>query len=252
MFWSEKKKMQYIVVFILIIIFFLFVFVINLQKPTCNDGKQNQNEEGIDCGGVCERICSFSAEDVVVRWNRMFLVKNGIYNAVAYVENPNISFQALNMSYVFKFYDENGILIYERKGKTNIPAQRVVPVFEETIQMGNRIPKRTTFEFASKPVWEKSAGEISELKTENMSIRNENGITKLEASLQNPTLNKIQNIKIIAILFDVEGNAINSSKTALDLIEKDSTEKIVFTWPFEFADSVAKIEIIPTEYTVLK
>ena len=27
--------------------------VVNADTPTCNDGVQNQNEEGVDCGGLC-------------------------------------------------------------------------------------------------------------------------------------------------------------------------------------------------------
>ena len=231
---------------------------VDLKGATCDDGKRNQDEEGIDCGGSCPNICSFSTEELIIKWNRAFLVKDGIYNAVAYVENPNINLETKKMSYMFKLYDESGILVYERKGITDIPAQRIIPIFEETMQTGNRIPKRTTFEFTSLPVWGKTQQDSSaqeyktKLNTKNISIKNEGGFTKLEAVLENPTLNQIQDIKIVSILFDTEGNAMNSSRTVVDFVRKDSSEKIVFTWPYEFADSVAKIEIIPTGYSILR
>ncbi|MBU3968924.1 hypothetical protein KJ991_01775 [Patescibacteria group bacterium] len=256
--WSERKKTKYVIIGFLIIILLLVIFVIDFKSPTCTDGKQNQDEQGIDCGGRCENICKFSAEELVIKWSRFFIVKEGIYNALAYVENPNINLETKGMSYIFKLYDENGILVYERKGITNIPAQRIIPIFEETIQTGNRIPKRTTFEFTSLPVWKKTQQDLSaqadktKLNTKNISIKNERGFTKLEAVLENPTLSQIQDIKVISILFDIEGNAVNSSRTVVDFIKKDSSEKIVFTWPYEFADSIAKIEIIPLDYSILK
>jgi len=256
--WSERKKTKYVIIGFLIIILLLVIFVIDFKSPTCTDGKQNQDEQGIDCGGQCENICKFSAEELVIKWSRFFIVKEGIYNALAYVENPNINLETKGMSYIFKLYDENGILVYERKGITNIPAQRIIPIFEETIQTGNRIPKRTTFEFTSLPVWKKTQQDLSaqadktKLNTKNISIKNERGFTKLEAVLENPTLSQIQDIKVISILFDIEGNAVNSSRTVVDFIKKDSSEKIVFTWPYEFADSIAKIEIIPLDYSILK
>ena len=31
-----------------------FKIFFNLADPTCDDGLKNQDEEGVDCGGVCE------------------------------------------------------------------------------------------------------------------------------------------------------------------------------------------------------
>lgn len=250
--WSERKKVKYIFIGFLIIILFLLLFVIDFKGATCDDGKRNQDEEGIDCGGSCPNICSFSTEELIIKWSRAFLVKEGIYNAVAYVENPNIDLEAKQIPYVFKLYDKTGLLVYERKGFADIPAQRIIPIFEETIQTGNREVKRTTFEFASLPKWEKAKGETINLGVENISIKSQNGFTNLQADLENPSVYKVEHVKVMAVLFDTDGNAINSSKTELDFVNKDSREKIVFTWPSEFADSVAKIEIIPLDYTILK
>lgn len=256
--WSERKKTKYVGLFFLIAIILLLVFVIDFSGATCFDDKKNQDEQGIDCGGSCTNICKFSTEELLIKWSRAFIVKDGIYNAIAYIENPNINLEAEKIFYIFKLYDENGILIYERKGATNVPARRIIPIFEETMQTGNRIPKRTTFEFTSLPDWKKTQQNLSGqeeetiLNIKNTSIKNEGGFTKLEAVLENPTLNQIQNIKVVSILFDIDGNAINSSRTIVDFIQKDSSGNVVFTWPYEFADQVSKIEIIPVGYTVLK
>ncbi|MFA5838627.1 MAG: hypothetical protein WC849_01670 [Candidatus Paceibacterota bacterium] len=250
--WSERKKTKYIlVIFLIIILLFVLIFV-DLKGATCDDGKRNQDEEGIDCGGSCPNICSFSTEELIIKWSRAFLVKDGIYNAVAYVENPNVGLETKQISYVFKLYDETGLLVYERKGFADIPAQRIIPIFEETIQTGNREVKRTTFEFASLPKWEKIKEEPINLGVENISIKSQNGFTNLQADLYNPSVYKIEKIKVMSVLFDTDGNALNSSKTELDFVNKDSKEKMVFTWPSEFADSVAKIEIIPLDYLILK
>ncbi|TSD02759.1 MAG: Uncharacterized protein Athens071416_504 [Parcubacteria group bacterium Athens0714_16] len=252
--WSERKKTKYVLIILLIAILLGLLFFVDFKSATCTDGKQNQDERGIDCGGQCSNVCRFSTEDPVIKWSRAFIVKDGIYNALAYVENPNTNLEAKGMYYIFKLYDENGILVYERKGKADISAQRTIPIFEETMQTGNRIPKRTTFEFTSSPNWTKTQEDLSvqEPGVKNMVIKNEGGFTKLEALLENLTLNQIQNVEVISILFDIDGNAINSSRTVVDFVGKDSSESIVFTWPYEFADQVSKIEIIPLGYNVLK
>lgn len=250
--WSERKKTKYVLVIFLIIVLLALLFFVDFSGATCTDGKQNQDEQGIDCGGQCLNVCKFSTKDVVIKWSRAFIVKDGIYNALAYVENPNTNLEAKGMYYIFKLYDENGILVYERKGVADISAQRTIPIFEETMQTGNRIPKRTTFEFTSSPNWTKIQEDQTKPGVKNMAIKNEGGFTKLEAVLENLTLNQIQNVEVVSILFDVDGNAINSSRTIVDSIRKDSSESIIFTWPYEFADQVSKIEIIPLNYSVLK
>ena len=42
-----------------------------------------------------------------------------------------ISILKQKMSYIFKLYDENGILVYERKGITDISAQRIIPILKK-------------------------------------------------------------------------------------------------------------------------
>ena len=93
---------------------FLLIFY---DKPTCFDGKQNQDESGVDCGGVCEKVCSFQAVKPNIIWSRSFKVSEGIYNAIAYIENPNIRAEAFAVPYVFKIFDERNILISEKKAR---------------------------------------------------------------------------------------------------------------------------------------
>ena len=60
------------------------------KTPTCFDGVKNQNEKGLDCGGVCTRICSGDISTPIVMWQRVFQVTPGVYSAVAYIQNPNV------------------------------------------------------------------------------------------------------------------------------------------------------------------
>jgi len=62
--------------------------------------------------------------------------------------------------------------------------------------------------------------------------------------VKNKTLKPIENIEFMAILYDTDDNAIAFSKTFLDILAKDSTENITFTWPEPFAQKIYKTEII--------
>ena len=59
--WSSKRKSTYITVTVSLILITIAVVVFSYlyEAPTCIDGKQNQEEDGIDCGGPCLTVCGF-------------------------------------------------------------------------------------------------------------------------------------------------------------------------------------------------
>src|SRR3989338_6228133 len=115
--WSQRRKSVYFLIFA----GFLFGFVILpayflfYKPPTCFDGKQNSDEKGVDCGGGCATLCRSQYLDPNIIWTRVIKVKSGLYNVLAYIENPNIDAGADSISYVFRIKDNDGVLIYERK-----------------------------------------------------------------------------------------------------------------------------------------
>lgn len=245
--WSSRRKTIYLGSFILVIIlilsgvYFLFIY----EPPTCNDGKQNQDEQGIDCSGVCPIVCGFDAINPVILWSRSFKVADGVYNLISLVENPNLEYEAFNVPYSFKVKDAENILIYERKGRVDILPRSVIPVFEKTVLTGERIPVRTSFEFTQEPKWIKSTQEPPIFSVRNKIISNFDTKPRLDVTIQNKTENTLRNLEITAIVYDSDGNAINTSQTFIDSMTKNSTEDIVFTWLEPFPSKPTRIEVIP-------
>jgi len=79
------------------------------------------------------------------------------YSVTALIENPNVSAEAYSVPYIFKLYDDEGLLVSEYIGETFIPANKTFPIFSGTINVGNRIPTKTVFEFTEKPNWLETA-----------------------------------------------------------------------------------------------
>jgi hypothetical protein len=86
--------------------------------PSCFDGRQNQNETGVDCGGACAQVCIPVAilPLEVVGSPRMVLFGNASTTAsttpraslVAEIRNSNLDFGAGNFEYVFSVHDQVG------------------------------------------------------------------------------------------------------------------------------------------------
>jgi len=245
--WAQQRKATYtlsfvtIIVIILIIIFFTFFN----KKATCSDSVQNQGETGIDCGGPCSMLCRADYTSPTVLWVRWAkILKSGTYNLLAYAENPNIGVGASNVPYTFKIYDKDNILLYTKTGSASIPANNNFVVFESGIDVHDKVPARVDFQFSNQYAWQKVANLEQYITVASKTVSNESTSPKVFATLKNSSLNQINNIQSVAILYDQDGNAIAFSKTLTDGIASGSTADIVFTWPEIFSNQVQKIDIV--------
>ncbi len=245
--WAQRRKATYTLSFISIVIIILIIifFSVFYKKPTCFDGIQNEGEQGIDCGGPCTKLCRANYVNPTVLWIRWAKVlSSGAYNILAYAENPNIGVGASNVPYEFKIYDKNSILLYDGKGFASIPANNDFVAFVSGINIHDKIPTRIDFEFTGAFNWKKIPNVEKDIVVSSKNLINEDTAPKLFATLQNGTLNQVDNIESVAILYDQNANAIAFSKTVTDSIAPGASADIVFTWPEPFGSQVYKIDII--------
>ncbi len=245
--WTSRRQGLYFLGFIIILIVVVGIpaFFYFYKAPTCSDGIQNGKEEGIDCGGGCSVICSFKAVAPQIHWSRLFQVVPGLYTVVASVENQNLSYETDNLSYAFKLRDKDGVLVYEQKGQAYLPSRYVLPVFATGIRTGERIPTRVDFEFLGEPVWtETTSAWDSGVDVVRRVLENEETAPRLSATLRNTTLKDIIGMPFVAILFDSDGNALQASRTIVELLPASSDVNVVFTWPAVFPRPVAQIDIV--------
>ena len=244
--WSAKRKFFYFAVAILFALLFvgLPIFLLIYRVPTCSDGKQNQGEAGIDCGGSCRAVCASVAIEPIVWWQRFFQISPGVYNAVARVENPNTDSAAARVKYIFRLYDKANAVIAWREGEVNIPPRQIFYVFEGGLTTGERLPVKTTFEFVAPLNWfvEKITAPLS---VSGQILSKTSTTPRLDAILRNDSDNDVHNVEVVAVIFDADGNAINSSKTIVDVVLSESAAPFFFTWRQPFDKEPTRVEIIP-------
>ena len=241
--WATRRKLLYFSVFIVLLIIFVGVptFFTFYTPATCSDQKMNQGEKGIDCGGPCAKLCAEDYSPLIYTWQRFIKVVPGIYNVIAYVENPNISVSSSPIAYSFKLYDKEGILITERKGFASIPSGKKFAIFEPALATFEKIPVRVTFEFTDIPLWQS--------KTQNLvfDVTNVDVVAlapRVDATIVSKSKDTFKNVEAIAIVYDSSGNAINFSKTIVDKLVPNVPTSLVFTWPTAFVATSSRVEIL--------
>lgn len=233
--WSTKRKLIYLsiffgVIFIAIVVPIFFAFY---KQPTCFDGKKNGDEKDIDCGGSCQLLCSAESLAPNIIWSRAFKVKDGVYSAAAYIENRNISSEAVG-AYTFKFYDKDNTLIGSRDGITFIPKNKVFAIFEPDIQMTDKTPYRVSFNFTNNLIWRKNLNEVPDISVINKSLVGEDTKPRVDATIENFSASAVSRIEAVAIVYDSEENAIAASRTFVDGLPQDGKASVTFTWPTPF------------------
>lgn len=243
--WSTQRKYLYFFgfIFAITIVFGLPSLLLFYKAPTCFDGIQNGTERGIDCGGSCARLCPADFAAPRVLWSYSIQVVPGIYNALAYIQNPNNSVQVSSLPYQFKLYDDKGILVAERDGQAFVPAGQKFAVFEASIDTGKRIPARTTFEFVGSPDW--TPGTIlTKIRVLNTNL-DQGKSPSAQVNIENSSVDQtFSNIYAFIILYDKDDNRVSFSKTLIDSMPPGQKGTIYYTWPEPLPTNVVRTEVL--------
>lgn len=254
--WAARRRVLYlfgVITFLLAVFGGPIAYTVLTIPPTCHDGIQNQGETAPDRGGPCllldERLLSPHA----VLWARAFRVRapgtasstvGALYNAIAYVQNPNQGAGVMEAHYRFSFYDAENLLVAERDGVAAIMPGGVTPIFEGGIDTGNRSVVHTSFVFTDPLIWEKVKGTTDGISVGNVVPDNLTSVPRIAALATNQSPAPVLNVVFSAVVFDRGGNAIASSQTTVDRIDPSGAVPLTFTWPDPFPAAIGKIEIL--------
>lgn len=241
--WSVRRRLLYfLAVVVALAVAGLLFAVVYRPLPSCTDGKQNQEELGVDCGGPCATVCPVEISPLRVIWRRLFRVAEGKYDLTAFIQNPNFRHGTQPFRYEFKIWDDAGLLISTRSGTAFANPKEALVIFESRIEVGQRTPARVEFELTENPVWQRfdadfPAVTFSEKRFLNLPT------PRLSALVRNPTLDELTNVTVAAVLSDEEENAIAVSSTLVEHLGPGESKEIVFTWPAPFATGVVSTDL---------
>lgn len=243
--WSQQRKFFFVggVLLFLAIVFGVYGAITFYNTSDCFNGSKDGDERDVDCGGACVRACKADVIPPVVKFARAVEVAPGVWGAVAYLENKNNGVGARDVPYVFKLYDEDNVLLYERHGTMFIPPHKTFAVFEGKMLSGDRVPTRAVFEFSKELIFFRV--EEPELVVTTRGFTTDERSSSLQAIVTNPSRAPIEGVEATALLFGSDGNVTAASATRISRLEGRAGAILVFTWP-QVLEEPSRVEVLYT------
>jgi hypothetical protein len=217
------KQVVYGAAFLLILFFVGFlVWAKNFHTaPTCFDKKQNQNEEGVDCGGVCARVCTQNAKQIEQAGSVFYGFPDQEHlELMAKVQNPNSALAARSFSYVFRLYKEDGTYA-DIGGTASLYADDVSYVTEirKKSEYGGFVPSQAAFLIGENVVWEKA----EYFKKPQVAVRDKQvallpGGIEVAGHIANEGTIGIPSVVLSAVFYGTLGQVVGVSRSELNEI----------------------------------
>ncbi|HSA08709.1 MAG TPA: FxLYD domain-containing protein [Candidatus Moranbacteria bacterium] len=247
---TNLKRMIVIIVYLIIFsTIALVIYLIKSPDPSCSDGKQNQAEKGIDCGGPCSPCSVISeAKDLIVQETVFLSEENNLHDVVAKIDNPNDVIGAEFFNYTFTLKDGNGTVIATSEGSSFIlPADNKYIAKIGIKTSDGSIPASVEFSVSNvqwsllKDTAKPQIGVYGK-KFENDPA----GIgSRVEGILRNESIYDLKKIEVVIVLRNENNRVVGINTTQRDSIRAKEQQSFQITWPTSILDNVQKIEVDP-------
>ena len=229
-----------------LIIFSLFgIIIYQIAKPntSCYDGKQNQAEDGIDCGGPCQ-VCEkeIKANDVEVLEKYFVYGSGDYYDVMAKIDNPNSRYGAAKLSYEFDLVNGEGQSLIKRQGESFILPGETKYIIELNLTSGEN-PYTAEFKITNVE-WEEFLGyEEPKLGIYNKNYHEESGKSEVFGLLKNESYFDFNSIEIDIILRDENRKPLALGKNEMRTISSQQERDFKVFWPYNLSREVKEVEI---------
>ncbi|BCX15776.1 MAG: hypothetical protein KatS3mg098_005 [Candidatus Parcubacteria bacterium] len=224
------KQLLYGIGFLIFFSAFVWILISLLfpSQPSCFDGKRNQGEEGIDCGGPCLSCEIKSLKNIEVKFTKVFRAGNGV-GVVAEIYNPNPGWGAKQFDYLLTLKNSLGVPVKSFEGKSFIYAGDLKYLVKPFIEVNPEEVISAELEIKN-PFWvsleqfEKPEIQVSEVKTFKENFLYVTG------KANNKSHYDFRSANVYALIFNKEGELLAGSLTVIDQLPKFESRE--FSIPF--------------------
>lgn len=230
---------------ILFVVYYLFIRV----PPTCTDGKQNQDEMGIDCGGICSNQCEppLNAKDIITREVAFMPADRSGYDVMARIYNPNDIAGASQFSYKLALRDATGAILSEETGTSFILPQETKYLFAFHLSSVAK-PANVTIEI-SQVVWERFQGfkerpRVMVVKQKYDRIQSGPGYGVATGLVMNESPFDFRSLLVKVVLRDSVGKPLAINSTEMLTMPSKGQRDFRLVWPTAFPGEVKNVEML--------
>lgn len=247
--WRTQRQLTILgVVFLVIVIFTGVVFYQTFRRtPTCEDKKQNQEEQGVDCGGPCVPCAFKQQKPMELVFAKAIKVREGNYDVAAEIHNPNDHLAANPIAYRIRMYDSLGAEIIRREGETYVYPDDRTYILESNFL--TELPAgRIAVDFLDeKTVWTYTTEIRPDLAIVDKSFEVTTALggeaSRVRAKLINRSALGYKRIDVTAALSDEAGNVLLVAKTVVSNLQSGEARGILLDWPIKPESAVRSIDI---------
>lgn len=217
------------------------------DAPSCTDNKQNQSEDGVDCGGPCAYLCTAQLQPPTVLFTKAIHNGAGRVDVIAEVENKNTTSAAKDVPYRITLYGDEQALIQEVNGTVDLPPGASAPVFFPSIASGQQTVVNAFLTISpASPKWFSLSPDPRIIPTvSNVRQSGTTSAPRVEAVLSNVTAAPLLNVRVVIIVHNGSGDVIAASSTILPVIPAQGRATATFTWNSRFSGVPASLEVVP-------
>lgn len=236
----------FVFIAVVLSVIFLIYYLVGWPRPSCFDGIQNQNEEGIDCGGVCNSCEQVHPEEIDVLWIKSINENSNFCSVVAKIKNNNQNYGSGKVPYVFKIYNHQGTLIGEQTDTTFILPNQVKYIIQLKVGISSDEIGKITLDFGS-IAWKQPAEETPQLfvsQKEYIILGEGQPYSQVKGVLINKNTLNFSKVYIGILLFDSEQQLLEVNTTEINDLLAGQERSFVANWFRKTSDQVASVEII--------
>jgi len=208
------------------------------EQPLCTDNKQNGSETGIDCGGVCARVCPAETVPLFVNWARVVPVTDKVYSIALQVENRNYDAVAYRASYTCNIQTADFRSVQKVSDTISVPPAGKYYFAVPSLRFASADvrPERVDCFFDSRHEWlrlpKKTTPIPFDFQSINLSVDDRPTLSAILTNTDN--MRTFKNIVVTAVVYDRLETVVATSTTTVTRITPTSSENLVFTWPSIF------------------
>lgn len=245
---ENRQLKRGIVIFIYLVLFSLVIWAVYAHyfpKATCSDGAKNQNEEDVDCGGVCAPCKKITADNLIVADKGIVESgRAGNFDFWTLVSNPNNSFGAKSFQYKIEFKDASGKVVAQKEGSSFILPKEEKYIIETNLA-SDITPSKADFSIL-KTEWSEfnSYYEKPQLKIVNKNydqISSGSGFSTATGLLKNESPFDFNVIRIQVLLEDDQNKIIALNSTEMMTVKSGEEREFKVSWPSRFTGVVANM-----------